>query len=183
MAARRGIYKERYYDAADWEEAPKTGTTPPRPTLFSGEARKRIVAATSSTFGHASKFALGMALRLVGVSMTEGATAFTRIPSPASSSPSAAESAATPALAAVAALRFAPLRGSRAWSAATLTMRPPGRPSALPRRIAVTASRQQRKQLTRLSSIIRRSNSPLVSVSGAKAKPPAIWIEAQSAGS
>ena len=74
---------------------------------------------------------------------------------------------------------FAPLRGSRAWSAATLTMRPP----ALPRRIAVTASRQQRKQLTRLSSISRRSNSPLVSVSGAKAKPPAIWIEAQSAGS
>jgi hypothetical protein len=72
---------------------------------------------------------------------------------------------------------FAPLRGSRAWSAATLTIRPP----ALPRRIAATASRQQRKQLPRLSSISRRSNSPLVSVSGAKAKPPATWIEVQPA--
>ena len=58
------------YDAADWEEAPKTGTTPPRITLFSGEARKRIVAATSSTLGQASKLALGMALRLVGVSLS-----------------------------------------------------------------------------------------------------------------
>src|SRR5215468_5491570 len=166
------------YVAADWEEAPKTGTTPPRLTLFSGEAKKRIVAATSSTLGQASKLALGMSRRLVGVSMIEGATAFTKIPSPASSSPSAAESAATPALAAVEALIFAPVRGSRAWRAATLTIRPP----AFPRRIAATASRQQRKQLTRLSSISRRSSSPLVSVSGAKAKPPAIWIEAQSAG-
>src|SRR6476660_6363749 len=167
------------YDAADWEEAPKAGTTPPRVTLFSGEARKRIVAATSSTLGQASKLALGMARRLVGVSMMEGATAFTRIPSTASSSPSAAVSAATPALAAVEALIFAPSRGSRAWRAVTLTMRPP----AFPRRLAATASRQQRKQLTRLSSICRRRISPLVSVSGAKAKPPAIWIEAQSAGS
>src|SRR5215469_2339424 len=82
-------------------------------------------------------------------------------------------------VAAVAALILAPSRGSRAWRAVTLTMRPP----AFPRRIAATASRQQRKQLTRLSSICRRSNSPLVSVSGAKAKPPAIWIEAQSDGS
>src|SRR5262245_63603101 len=92
------------YVAADWEEAPKPVTTPPRLTVFSGEARKRIVAATSSTLGQASKLALGMSRRLVGVSMIEGATAFTRIPSPASSSPSAAESAATPALAAVEAL-------------------------------------------------------------------------------
>src|SRR3974390_2453654 len=91
----------RDYDAAVWEAAPKTGTTPPRLTLFSGEARKRIVAATSSTLGQASKLALGMARRLVGGSMIEGATAFTRMPSPASSSPSAAERAATPALAAV----------------------------------------------------------------------------------
>ena len=167
----------------DWEEAPKTGTTPPRVTLFSGEARKRIVAATSSTLGQASKLAFGMSRRLVGVSMMEGARAFTRIPSPASSSPSAAESAATPGLAAVSALIFAPSRGSRAWRAATLTIRPPGRPSTFPRRIAATASRQQRKQLTRLSSISRRSSSALVSVSGAKAKPPATWIEAQSDGS
>jgi hypothetical protein len=36
------------YAAADWEEAPTTGTTPPRVTLFSGEARKTIFAAETS---------------------------------------------------------------------------------------------------------------------------------------
>jgi hypothetical protein len=49
--------------------------------------------------------------------MIEGATAFTRMPSAASYSPSAAESAATPALAAAEALIFASVRGSRAWRA------------------------------------------------------------------
>ena len=48
-------------------------------TRLSGEARK-IVAATSSTFGQSEKSALGMAGRLAGVSMTEGATALTRMP-------------------------------------------------------------------------------------------------------
>ena len=33
-------------------DLPYTGTTAPRVTLLSGEARNRIVAATSSTFGH-----------------------------------------------------------------------------------------------------------------------------------
>ena len=38
-----------------------------------------MVAATSSTFGQARIFAFGMAARLVGVSMMEGATALTRM--------------------------------------------------------------------------------------------------------
>src|SRR5579872_3506352 len=82
----------------DIYDLPYTGTTAPRVTLFSGEARKRIVAATSSTFGQRSKLAFGMALRLAGVSMIEGATALTRMPSLATSSASAAVSAATAAL-------------------------------------------------------------------------------------
>ena len=48
----------------------------PRVTALSGEARNRIVAATSSTFGQAAKSAFGMALRFAGVSMIEGATAY-----------------------------------------------------------------------------------------------------------
>ena len=58
-------------------------------TLFSGEARNRIVAATSSTLGQAAWLALGIAARFVGVSMMEGATALTRMPSLATSSESA----------------------------------------------------------------------------------------------
>ena len=80
---------------------PYTGTMAPRVTRLSGEARNRIVAATSSTFGQASKSAFGIALRLAGVSMIEGATALTRMPSLATSSASATVSAATPALATV----------------------------------------------------------------------------------
>ena len=53
----------------------------PRVTRLSGEARKAIVVTTSSTFGQASKFAFGIALRLAGVSMIDGATPFTRMPS------------------------------------------------------------------------------------------------------
>ena len=80
---------------------PYTGTTAPRVTALSGEARNRIVAATSSTFGQASKSAFGIAARLAGVSMIEGATALTRMPSFATSSASATVSAATPAFATV----------------------------------------------------------------------------------
>jgi hypothetical protein len=40
---------------------PYTGTTAPRVTRLSGDARNRIVAATSSTFGQAAWSALGMA--------------------------------------------------------------------------------------------------------------------------
>jgi hypothetical protein len=70
-------------------------------TRFSGEAKKAIVAATSSTFGHCVKSAPDMAARLAGVSMIDGATALTRMPSFATSSASAAVSAATAALLAV----------------------------------------------------------------------------------
>ena len=77
---------------------PYTGTMAPRVTAFSGEARNRIVAATSSTFGQAAKSAFGIALRFAGVSMIEGATALTRMPSLATSSASACVSAASPAL-------------------------------------------------------------------------------------
>src|SRR5215470_10853335 len=82
-------------------DLPYTGTTPPRVTLFSGEARKAIVAATSSTLGQAAKSAFGMAARFAAVSRMEGATALTRIPSLATSSASATVSAATAALLAV----------------------------------------------------------------------------------
>lgn len=40
---------------------PYTGTTAPRVTRLSGDARNRIVAATSSTFGQAAWSALGIA--------------------------------------------------------------------------------------------------------------------------
>ena len=39
---------------ADFQDFPYTGTMAPRVTRLSGEARNRIVAATSSTFGQAS---------------------------------------------------------------------------------------------------------------------------------
>jgi hypothetical protein len=68
----------------------------PRVTRLPGDAKNRIVAATSSTFGHASKSAFGMALRFAAVSMIDGATALTRIPSFATSSASAIVSVATP---------------------------------------------------------------------------------------
>src|SRR5665213_2900539 len=61
----------------------------PRVTRLAGEARNAMVAATSSTLGQSSNLALGMAARLAGVSMIEGATALTRMPSPATSSASA----------------------------------------------------------------------------------------------
>src|SRR6185437_11644681 len=80
------------------QDFPYTGTTAPRVTLLSGEARNRIVRATSSTVGQAAWSALGMSLRLVGVSRTEGATAFTRMFLPTTSSASAIVRVATAAL-------------------------------------------------------------------------------------
>jgi hypothetical protein len=59
------------------------------------------VAATSSTFGQAAKSAFGIAARFAGVSMIEGATAFTQMPSLATSSASAWVNPARPALVAV----------------------------------------------------------------------------------
>ena len=82
-------------------DLPYTGTTAPRVTVLSGDARNRIVAATSSTLGHDAKSAFGIDWRLAAVSMTYGATAFTRMFSDASSAPSAAVIAATPAFAIV----------------------------------------------------------------------------------
>ena len=62
------------------------GATPAMPIVFRSA---RMVLATSSTFGQAAYSALGMASRLAGVSMIEGATAFGRVPSFATSSASA----------------------------------------------------------------------------------------------
>src|SRR5581483_6803446 len=90
LAARSG--KKKPHDF------PYTGTTAPRVTLLSGDARKRIVAATSSTLGQAATSAFGIAARLAGVSMIEGATALTRMSCRATSSASATVSAATAAL-------------------------------------------------------------------------------------
>ena len=91
----------RLLDDDRCQDFPYTGTIAPRVTLFSGEARNRIVAATSSTFGQAAWSAFGMASRFTRVSMIEGATALTRMPSLATSSASATVSAATAALLAV----------------------------------------------------------------------------------
>ena len=63
----------------------------------------------------------------------------------------------------------APLRGSSAGRAATLTMRPP--PAGT---IAFTAARQHRKQEVRLLSICAISAVLSMSVILAAAKPPAI---------
>jgi hypothetical protein len=82
-------------------DLPYTGMTAPRVTVFSGDARNRIVAATSSTLGQDAKSAFGIAWRLSGVSKMEGATALTRMSSCASSAARAVVSAATPALAIV----------------------------------------------------------------------------------
>src|SRR5215475_8732942 len=77
---------------------PYTGTTAPRVTLLAGDARNRIVCATSSTLGHAAWSAFGIAWRLAGVSRIDGATPLTRMLSLATSSASATVSAATAAL-------------------------------------------------------------------------------------
>src|SRR6516164_11171524 len=118
---------------------------PPRVTLLSGEARNTMVDATSSTLGQAAKSAFGMAARLAGVSMIEGATALTRMPDLATSSASATVSAATAALLAVYAAMPAPLRHSSAGRAATLTMRPPVR-------MTLRAARQHRNVVTKFIS-------------------------------
>src|SRR5216117_4479843 len=77
---------------------PYTGTRAPREVEFCGEARNAMVAATSCTFGHLSKSALGMAWRLAGVSIIDGMTAFTQMRSAASSSERLSVSDATAAL-------------------------------------------------------------------------------------
>ena len=55
-------------------------------TLFRGEARSTIWAATSSTDGQLAWSASGIPARFAGVSITDGMMALTRIPSGASSS-------------------------------------------------------------------------------------------------
>src|SRR5882757_7594885 len=120
----------------------------PRVTLLSGDARKVIVAATSSTFGHAAWSAFGMAARFAGVSMIEGAIALTRMPDGATSSDRATVNATTAALLAAYAAMPAPLRHSNAGRAAVLTIRPPWPV----REIALTAARQHRNAVTKLVS-------------------------------
>ena len=73
-----------------------------------------MVAATSSTLAQAAWSAFGMALRLAGVSMVEGATALTRMSAFTTSSASATVSAATAALLAVYAAMPEPARHSSA---------------------------------------------------------------------
>lgn len=89
-AARRGAYV-----------LPFTGTSAPRVTRFCGEARNAIVEATSPSFAHFEKSAFGIAFRFASVSMIEGTTAFTQIPSAATSSASATVREATTDLLAV----------------------------------------------------------------------------------
>src|SRR6476620_1178284 len=77
--------------SSSWSEyriydCPYTGTSAPRVTVFCGEARKRMIVATSWRLGHLEKSALGIALRLAGVCRIDGTTAFTQIFSAASSS-------------------------------------------------------------------------------------------------
>ena len=69
----------------------------------------------------------------------------------------------------------APVRHSSAGRAVTLTMRPP--PAAS---MAFTAARQHRKHETRLPSICAINVTLAVSATLPGAKPPAMWIEAQS---
>src|SRR5262249_34511572 len=83
------------------QDCPYTGTSAPRVTRLSGEARKAIVAATSSSLGHFAKSAAGIALRLARVSMIEGTTALTQMLVDASSAPRDCVIAATAALLAV----------------------------------------------------------------------------------
>ncbi len=90
--------------------------------------------------GHFSWSASGIPFRFAGVSMIEGATAFTRIPSPATSFPSPTLIAATAALLAAYATIPPPCSCSSAGRAATFTIRPP-LPAFF---IARTASRQHR---------------------------------------
>src|SRR5688572_25835704 len=77
---------------------PYTVIRAPREVEFCGEARNAMVAATSCTFGHLLKSALGMAWRLAGVSIIDGMTAFTQMLSAASSSERLSVSDATAAL-------------------------------------------------------------------------------------
>src|SRR4051812_1165986 len=109
-----------------------------------------MVAATSLTLGHLAKSAFGIDARLAGVSMVEGTTAFTQMHSAASSSERESVNVATAAL--LAAYADSPLVGISAGLAATFTIRPPGLPTLA--RIFFTASRQHRKVVTALSSII-----------------------------
>ncbi len=146
-------------------------------TRLSGEARNAIVAATSSTFGQPRRSAFGIDLRLAGVSMIDGATAFTRMPS----------------LADLFGQRDRHRRdrrpcrriGHHAGAAAPFQRRTrrdiDDTAATLPHRLHERA-RQHRKQATKLMSTwcIRLALS--ASTMALAAKPPARWIEAQSFG-
>src|SRR5258706_13568968 len=108
-----------------------------------------MVSAIAAGDGQLAKSAVGMALRFTGVSMIDGATALTQIPSLTTSSARHWVIDTTAALVAVYATM--PPVGTSAGRAATLTIRPPAPP---PRRIARTASRHDRKQVVTLSATI-----------------------------
>src|ERR1051326_6324322 len=91
--------------------APYTGTIAPRVTLLSGEARKAMTSATAAGLTQLLKSASGIAVRLAGVSSTEGATALTQISSAAVSWAIAWVNAATAAFAFVYATMPEPSRG------------------------------------------------------------------------
>src|ERR1043165_2963177 len=121
---------------------PNTGTRVPVVSEFCSEAKKPMVSAISAGFGHLVWSAFGIDLRLAGVSIVDGSTALIRIPSARSSGASDCVSAATPAFDVT--YEIMPGAGVMAGRAATLTMRPP----VPERRIALTATRHARKQVT-----------------------------------
>src|SRR6185436_13592815 len=104
-----------------------------------------------------------MASRLASVSMIEGSTALTQMRSAMSSSARPRVRFTTAAL--LAAYADDPALGMTPNLEATLTIRPPGLPVTL--RIFLTASRQQRKLVTALVSIILRKSASDVFVIGA----------------
>src|SRR5438132_12852418 len=88
---------------------------------FSADASQRIVFATCSVFGHAAESAFGIDLRCAGVSMIDGATAFTQTPLFFSSSAAARVSITSAAFDVLYAML--PPLGSSAAREATFTMR------------------------------------------------------------
>ena len=80
----------------------------------------------------------------------------------------------------------APRRGSSAGRAATLTIRPPRAPpgpGACRLRNAAMAAAEHKKHDSAFMRNCAMKSAAAVSPTGAMAKPPARWIEAQSGGS
>ena len=150
---------------------PYTGTMAPRVTRLSGEARNRIVAATSSTFGQASKSAFGIALRLAARVHDRGRH---RIDQNAVLGDFLRQRHGERGDA-----RLGDRVGRHAGAAAPFQRRPRRDiDDAAAAFMAFTAARQHRKHDTRLLSICAISAALSVSATLPMAKPPAMWIEA-----